>query len=134
VLAAARTGIGHRVLVVFQPHRYSRTRQLVTEFGRALAQADEVVLTDIYPAGEDPIPGVTAERVAEAIRAHADVPVHVVRPFDALAPAVTRLARPADIVITLGAGSIGTVGERILCELRLAHRKATTDAGPARND
>jgi UDP-N-acetylmuramate--alanine ligase len=117
VLAAARAGMDRRVMVVFQPHRYSRTVQLIDEFGRALGMADEVVLTDIYPAGEDPIPGVTVERVAEAVKAWSAVPVHVVRPLDQVAPEVAKLARAGDIVITLGAGSIGSVGERILREL-----------------
>ena len=62
VIAAARAGIDRRVVVVFQPHRYSRTSQLLHEFGDALGAADEVVLTDIYAAGEAPIPGVTSKR------------------------------------------------------------------------
>jgi len=69
VIAAARAGIDRRVVVVFQPHRYSRTSQLLREFGTALSAADEVVLTDIYAAGEDPIEGVTVEGVAEAVAA-----------------------------------------------------------------
>ena len=59
VIAAARAGIDRRVVVVFQPHRYTRTRDLLDSFGDALAEADDVVLTDIYPAGEAPIAGVT---------------------------------------------------------------------------
>jgi UDP-N-acetylmuramate--alanine ligase len=117
VLAAARAGLDRRLLVVFQPHRYTRTAQFVREFGDALARADELVLTDVYAAGEDPIPGATADAIAAAVRARGGVPVHVVSPLEAVAPAVARLARAGDIVITLGAGSIGTVGERILREL-----------------
>ena len=63
VIAAARAGLDRRVVVVFQPHRYTRTRDLLDAFGAALGGADEVVLTDIYAAGETPIPGVTAEAV-----------------------------------------------------------------------
>jgi UDP-N-acetylmuramate--alanine ligase len=118
VIAAARAGIDRRVIVVFQPHRYSRTSQLLPEFGTSLAAADEVVLTDIYAAGEDPIPGVTVEGVAEAIRAAGRCPVHVVKGLQALPAAVASLVRRGDLVITLGAGSIGTVGDRILDELR----------------
>jgi UDP-N-acetylmuramate--alanine ligase len=118
VIAAARAGIDRRVIVVFQPHRYSRTSQLLPEFGTSLAAADEVVLTDIYAAGEDPIPGVTVEGVAEAIRAAGRCPVHVVKGLPALPAAVASLVRRGDLVITLGAGSIGTVGDRILDELR----------------
>ena len=65
VIAAARAGIDRRVVVVFQPHRYTRTSQLLREFGSALSAADEVVLTDIYAAGEPPIPGVTLDALAD---------------------------------------------------------------------
>ena len=116
VIAAARAGIDRRVLVVFQPHRYSRTRDLLDAFGEALAGADEVVLTDIYAAGEPPIPGITIEAVEAAVRRRG-TPVHLVKPVEDLAAAVATLARPNDLVITLGAGSIGTVADRILAEL-----------------
>jgi UDP-N-acetylmuramate--alanine ligase len=118
VIAAARAGIDRRVLVVFQPHRYSRTSQLLPEFGRALGAADEVVLTEIYAAGETPIEGVSVEAVADAVRAVSSCPVHVVKDLDALPAAVAALARAGDLVITLGAGSIGSVADRILAELR----------------
>jgi UDP-N-acetylmuramate--alanine ligase len=118
VLAAAR-GCGRgRLVVVFQPHRYSRTTTLIEDFGKALAAADEVVLTDIYAAGEDPRPGVTVEAVADAVRRHRAIPVHVVRPLEALPRDVAQIARHGDLVLTLGAGSIGTVGARILEHLR----------------
>jgi UDP-N-acetylmuramate--alanine ligase len=118
VIAAARAGIDRRVVVVFQPHRYSRTSQLLPEFGTALAAADEVVLTDIYAAGEDPIPGVTIDAVAEAVRAAGRGPVRVVKSLQDLPGAVAALVGNGDLVITLGAGSIGAVGDRILDELR----------------
>jgi UDP-N-acetylmuramate--alanine ligase len=118
VIAASRAGIDRRVLVVFQPHRYSRTALLMDEFGAALGAADEVVLTDIYPAGERPVTGVTVEALADVVRRTARGPVHVVRALDDLPLAVARLARPGDLVVTLGAGSIGTVADRILETLR----------------
>jgi UDP-N-acetylmuramate--alanine ligase len=117
VIAAARAGIDRRVVVVFQPHRYSRTSQLMSEFGGALGGADEVVLTDIYAAGEAPIPGVTIDALVEAVRQTARCPVHLVRRLEDLPWEVTRLARPGDLIITLGAGSIGGVGDRILAAL-----------------
>jgi len=117
VIASARAGFGRRVVVVFQPHRYSRTSQLAPEFGRALAGADEIVLTDVYSAGEAPIPGATVESIADAVRRETSRPVHVVKPLEEVAPAVAALARPGDLVITLGAGSIGSVVARILTEL-----------------
>ena len=118
VIAAARAGINRRVVVVFQPHRYSRTSQLLHEFGVALSEADEVVLTDIYAAGESAIEGVTIEAVADAVRAAGRCPVHVAKNLESLPAEVSALARTGDLVITLGAGSIGTVGDRILAALR----------------
>jgi UDP-N-acetylmuramate--alanine ligase len=114
VIAAARAGIDRRVLVVFQPHRYTRTSQLMPEFGVALGAADEVVLTDIYAAGETPIPGITVEALADAVRASAPCAVHIVKSLDAVPAAVSDLARSGDLILTLGAGSIGAVGDRIL--------------------
>jgi UDP-N-acetylmuramate--alanine ligase len=118
VIAAARAGIDRRVVVVFQPHRYTRTSQLLPQFVMALGAADEIVLTDIYAAGEAPIPGVTIEALAEAIRAAGGSPVHLVKAIDDLPAAVSALARPGDLIVTLGAGSIGTVGDRILETIR----------------
>ncbi len=118
VIAAARAGIARRVVIVFQPHRYSRTSQLRDEFVAALGAADEVVLTDIYAAGEPPIPGVTSEALADAIRAAGRCPVHLVHAVDDLPAAVAARARHGDLIVTLGAGSIGTVADRILETIR----------------
>jgi len=118
VIAAARAGIDRRVVVVFQPHRYTRTQQLLSEFGTALSGADEIVLTDIYPAGEQPIPGITLDALARVVQASARSRVHLVPGVDDLPEAVFGLVRPGDLVITLGAGSIGAIGERILEALR----------------
>ncbi len=118
VLAAARAGRPTRVLAVFQPHRYTRTSQLLAEFAVALAAADAVVLTDIYAAGEDPIPGVTVDAVAAAVRRSGDAPVHVARTLDEVGPLVAGLACPGDLVLILGAGSIGQVADRVVEELR----------------
>jgi UDP-N-acetylmuramate--alanine ligase len=116
VIAASRA-IDRRLVVVFQPHRYSRTAQLMREFGTALSGADEVVLTDIYPAGEAPIPGVTIDALAASVRTAARGPVHVVASLDDLPGAVASLARNGDLIVTMGAGSIGTVGDRILAAI-----------------
>jgi UDP-N-acetylmuramate--alanine ligase len=166
VLAAARAGMSRRLLVAFQPHRYTRTQQLLREFGDVLRTVDELVLTDIYGAGEDPIPGVTVEAlVAEITRGSATATgsapaasasasasvgssstaqtsaaqtsaasasrgsnsagagtgsgsVHIVHAVSDVPVMLAQLARPGDIVITLGAGSIGTVGPRLLQLLR----------------
>jgi len=116
VLRAARAGRPSRLVAVFQPHRYSRTRDLMNKFGPALALADVVVLTDIYAAGEAPISGVALETLAAAVR-QAVPDVRVVARIEDLPGFVAELTKPGDLVITLGAGSIGTVGDRILAEV-----------------
>jgi UDP-N-acetylmuramate--alanine ligase len=117
VIAAARAGLDRRVVVVFQPHRYTRTRDLLDEFATALAGADEILLTDIYAAGEPPIPGVTIDAL-EAVVRRTGRPVTVVTAIGAVPAAVAAIARPNDLVITLGAGSIGSVPDKILEALR----------------
>jgi UDP-N-acetylmuramate--alanine ligase len=117
VIAAARAGLTRRVVVVFQPHRYSRTRDLLDDFGPAFSGADEIVLTDIYAASEPPLPGITLESFADRVRRATGVPVHTVAALGDLPDFVARRARPGDLVITLGAGSIGTVGPKILAAL-----------------
>jgi UDP-N-acetylmuramate--alanine ligase len=114
VLAAARATLSRRLVVAFQPHRYSRTARLFEAFGSALAGADEIVLTGIYAAGEDPVPGVTIERLAESIRAGAGRPVHLAPGLDDVVPALVAILRPGDVAITLGAGSIGSIPPALL--------------------
>ena len=114
VIAAARATLGRRLVVAFQPHRYSRTAHLLDAFGPAMAGADEIVLTDIYAAGEDPIPGITVDRLAEVIRSGAGRPVHVVKALKDVVPTLLTIVRPGDAVITLGAGSIGTVAKTLM--------------------
>ncbi len=114
VLSAAKSALGRRVVVAFQPHRYSRTQQLMQAFGPAMRDADEIVLTDIYAASEDPIEGVTIEALAEAIRDGSAKPVRLARKLDDVIPALLEIAKPGDAVITLGAGSIGAVPTRLV--------------------
>ena len=124
VLSAAKAAGPARIVVAFQPHRYTRTRDLMTEFGVALAEANEVVLTDIYAASEDPIAGVTIEALAAAVNQARPTPVHVVPQLADLAGRVADLARPGDLVITLGAGSISTLAAALVTELeRRYHAK-----------
>src|SRR5205085_7012917 len=93
VLAASKT-LNRRIVVAFQPHRYSRTAALMDAFGPALAAADHIVLTDIYAASEDPIPGVTLETLAAAVRRDVTVPVDMVPRVDDVVGALVRIARP----------------------------------------
>jgi UDP-N-acetylmuramate--alanine ligase len=116
VLHAARAGHPARLVAVFQPHRHTRTRDLLDQFGPALGLADVVVLTDIYAAGEPAIPGISLDTLAAAVRR--TVPgLHVVARLEHLPAFIAQLARPGDLIITLGAGSIGGVGDRILAVL-----------------
>lgn len=117
-LAAARGAYSNnRVLVAFQPHRYTRTQHLFDDFARAFNDADLVLLTDIYSAGEAPIEGVSSERLAEALRSHGHHNARYVPDREELARQLAEAARPGDVVIALGAGDInrilGTVGADI---------------------
>jgi UDP-N-acetylmuramate--alanine ligase len=115
-LAAAR-GRGGRVLVLFQPHRYSRTDALRREFGRCFADADRVWVLDIYAAGEPPIPGVTARTVVESAREQGAGHVCEAGPAEGAVTAVVAEARPGDTVLTLGAGDVWKLGDEVLRRL-----------------
>ena len=114
VLAAARATLGRRLIVAFQPHRYTRTQQLMDAFGPALHDADEIVLTDIYAASEEAIAGVTIDALANAVRTGSGRTVHVARQLDDVIPALLKIARPGDAVLTLGAGSIGSLPAQLV--------------------
>ena len=115
-LAAARS-LNRRVIVAFQPHRFTRTAALMDAFGPALASADHVILADIYSAGEAPIAGITVGALAASIRLTVKAPVEVAPTLDDVIAMVVRVAMPGDVVMTLGAGSIGTVPERLVAAL-----------------
>jgi len=123
VLAAARAGKPKRIVVAFQPHRYTRTRDLMDEFGAALATADEVVLTGIYAASEEPLPGITIEALAGTVNRRRSTPVHLVAKLEDMAARVADIARPGDLVITLGAGSIASLAGQLVAELERRHGK-----------
>ncbi len=113
-LAGARAVAGDgRLLVAYQPHLVSRTRLFGAAMGEALGAADVVVVTDVYVAREDPDPKVTGELVASAVPLPADR-VHYIPDLDDVAKAMAGLARPGDLVLTLGAGDITTVGPQLL--------------------
>jgi UDP-N-acetylmuramate--alanine ligase len=107
-----------RVVVAFQPHRYTRTRDLWDDFVTAFNDADVLVLTDIYSAGEAKIPNVEAARLADALRAHGHRDVRFASNLDDVVDELAATAREGDLVLTLGAGSISQVGGRLLAKLR----------------
>ncbi|GHE01443.1 UDP-N-acetylmuramate--L-alanine ligase [Streptomyces alanosinicus] len=116
-LEAMRAAAGDaRILVVFQPHLFSRTQELGKEMGQALALADASVVLDIYPAREDPIPGVTSELIIEAARA-AGADVTAVHDKDAIPAVIAGMAKPGDLVLTMGAGDVTDLGPLILDRL-----------------
>ncbi|MEU6367916.1 UDP-N-acetylmuramate--L-alanine ligase [Streptomyces sp. NPDC046931] len=105
-----------RILVVFQPHLFSRTQELGKEMGEALALADTSVVLDIYPAREDPIPGVTSELIVAAARA-AGAQVRSVHDKAEVPETVAGMVKPGDLVLTMGAGDVTDLGPRILDRL-----------------
>jgi UDP-N-acetylmuramate--alanine ligase len=117
-LGAAREAFGRRVVVAFQPHRYSRTLNLMDEFATCFNASDVLLLTDIYAASEDPIEGVTASALADAIRAHGHHDVSWVGSVEDAGKALMERVEPGDLVITCGAGNIYQAGEMLLEELK----------------
>ncbi len=112
-LAGAKSGYpARRVIAVFQPHLYSRTRDYLTDFAGAFADADSVILTDIYPARERPIPGVTGEKLY-ATMVEQGAPVRFVPDKEHLDTAIIAEMRPGDLVMTMGAGDITKIGRRL---------------------
>jgi UDP-N-acetylmuramate--alanine ligase len=117
-LAAARVAFpGQRIIAAFQPHLYSRTRDFAREFGESLSHADAVYLTEIYPAREQPIPGVTSSLVADALQSAGGV-LAWRGERDSLAAALAGGVRDGDVVLTIGAGDITKTGPELLERLR----------------
>ena len=120
-LDAARGCKFSRLLVLFQPHRYTRTQHLWDEFCRAFNQADMLVLTDIYPASEAPIPGVTSEGLANAIRGAGHKNVYYCRSIQEATEYLLRQARPGDAILTIGAGSVSRASNDLITLLEAEH-------------
>jgi UDP-N-acetylmuramate--alanine ligase len=117
-LAAARLGSFRRILVLFQPHRFSRTKHLLDEFGTAFHGADEVYLLDIYAASEQALEGVNTQALLERIRSFGHRSAHYAGGIQEGIEAVIRSAAPGDLIITLGAGNVSGAAEKILERLR----------------
>ncbi|MEX2467961.1 MAG: UDP-N-acetylmuramate--L-alanine ligase [Gemmatimonadota bacterium] len=114
---------GRRLVVAFQPHLYSRTRDFADDFGRVLAEADVVWVTDVFPAREAPIAGITGAIVADAVRATEGQSVHYHPELETLAPVLAESLRVGDVLITMGAGSIEVLGAAVL-----EHRREVSHA------
>ena len=121
------------MLVLFQPHLYSRTRDFAGELGVGLAAADVVVVMDVYAAREDPLPGISGRLVAEAVRvARADADVRYVPSWAAVPGVVAGLLRPGDLLLTVGAGDVTMIGPEVLYRLEQGEVDEV-DEGPARS-
>jgi UDP-N-acetylmuramate--alanine ligase len=119
-LNAAKRGFDRRIVACFQPHRYTRTQALLKEFWTAFYQADVLLVTEIYPAGEPPIPGVSGRQIAEGVAEHGHRNVTFVPRREDLAAAAVAAAQPGDMIFTLGAGDIWRTGEEIVRRLEAA--------------
>ena len=117
-IGAAREGFDRRILVAFQPHRFTRLRDLFDDFLAAFDAADELVLTDVYPAGEDPIEGISAEALYQALRRRGHLDVAYAGAEDDLLAALVERVRPGDLVLVLGAGTIYRLAPRLVEAVR----------------
>lgn len=118
-LAAAKIGSGgRRTLVLFQPHRYTRTHDLMEEFARSFNNADTLLITDIYAASEEPITGVSAEALTEAIKRYGHKDAHYIGGLEHAAEVVREHTQSGDMIITLGAGTVNRAGDQILLLLQ----------------
>jgi UDP-N-acetylmuramate--alanine ligase len=114
-LRAVRHSAGQgRVIVVFQPHLYSRTKAFAAEFADALGLADEVIVLDVYGAREEPEPGVSGALIADQV---SGATVHYEPAFDRAVQLATELVRPGDLLVTMGAGDVTQLGPEIIAEL-----------------
>jgi UDP-N-acetylmuramate--alanine ligase len=119
-LAMARGVGGKRVVVMFQPHRYSRTQALRDQFGVAFDAADVLYVTDVYPASEKPIPGVSGATVADAVREHGHPSVSYVPARQHLHRELARVAKKGDVIVSLGAGDIHEEASKLVQDLEIA--------------
>lgn len=130
-LKAAKDTAASRVVALFQPHRYTRTKYLYREFGRAFGDADVIAVTEIYSAGEPPIPEVNAHLIIEAIKENEGREVQYLPSLDAALNFLQTVVKPGDLVMTLGAGNVWTVGEKLVHLLQGEEREETGNGLPA---
>ncbi|MGE5809850.1 MAG: UDP-N-acetylmuramate--L-alanine ligase [Nitrospirota bacterium] len=122
-LAAAARGLERRVVVVFQPHRYTRTQHLLKEFFTAFNQADKLIIMDIYAAGEKPIPGISGQALYEGIKKFGHKDVTFIPEREKIVEHLLGSLRRGDLMITLGAGDVWKIGEEVVKRLEHGHSK-----------
>ena len=124
-LEAIRQGWpGRRIVLAFQPHRYTRTRDLLDDFARVLAGVDALLVTEVYAAGEAPIAGADGKAICRAVRSHGRVEPVFVEKAEQLPGALLPILRDGDLVVTMGAGSIGAVAAELPVTLKAQGRSA----------
>lgn len=117
-LRTARSLKPTRLIVLFQPHRYTRTRLLADEFGKVLQAADRVFVTDVYPASEEPIPGITGQTIVDAVKARGRIPAKFLPDMTTAHHHVGNALEPGDLLVTLGAGNVHEIGTRVATDLK----------------
>lgn len=118
-LQTARSLKPSRLVVLFQPHRYTRTQALADDFGKVLQAADLVFITDVYPASEPPIPGISGQTLVDAMKAYGDIPAKFLPDLETAHHRVGNALEPGDLLITLGAGNVHEVGTRLTADLKI---------------
>lgn len=126
-LSALKKGWHRRIIVVFQPHRYTRTKFLLPDFGRSFYDADSVIVSEIYPAGEVPIEGIKGRLIADEIKAFGHKNVIFIENIKEIAPFLLDIVKPGDIVLTLGAGDVWKVAEHFLKLMQDLEKESTHD-------
>ncbi len=117
-----------RILLAFQPHRYTRTRDLLDDFARVLAGVDALIVTEVHAAGEAPIAGADGKAICRAIRSHSRVEPVFIEKTEDLPQALIRIARDGDVIVTMGAGSIGAMAAELPARLAAAQAEPEADA------
>lgn len=123
-LKAAKEGWNRRIIAVFQPHLYTRTRDFHNDFGKSFSQSDILIVTDIYPAREQPIPGITGKLVADAARKYGHSQVHYIKNKNEIGEFLIQIVRSNDMVITIGAGDVWKICNEIWEKLSAAVKKS----------
>jgi UDP-N-acetylmuramate--alanine ligase len=119
---------GRRMVLAFQPHRYTRTRDLLDDFARVLSDADALLVTDVYAAGEAPIEGADSRAICRAIRSRGRLEPVYVGAADQLGAALASVVRDGDLVVTMGAGHIGAIAHELPAQLTEALASVSTPA------
>lgn len=124
-LSTARRALGRNIVAIFQPHRYTRVKALMHDFSKCFSDANCLIVTDIYPAGEKPLRGITGEKLAQAIKKAGHKDTIYIKKLEDIVPHLLKILQKGDIIITLGAGNVWKVGDSLLKAISKKEVKAT---------